>query len=214
MKVFSFFVVLCEWISFVCWASVYKKLTLLKDKLLVFYLGLIAATELLNFLFSDKLDDFLNYTIRYFIIPMQFVFLLFFLLYSPHKKKNILMSVFILTYIFFFIVENVRLFVLPVNFDSLSYGIGNLLLIISLIIALMDIFNELNFTAVNQHSTFLIYAGLIIFYIGSFPYENFRNYFWSKPSYYNTAYFLHYLSQAFNCIMYLMFAYAVKWKTK
>jgi hypothetical protein len=214
MKIVASLVVISEWIAFLFWLTVYKKITDAKYKLFVIYLGLIAISELLNFIFSTTLDGGFNYAVRYFIIPMQFVFILYYLLYSSEKKNKILMSVFITVYAFFFIVDSIHLFTLPINFDSLSYGIGNLLLIASLIIAIIRIFNQPNFTLSNQNTLFCIYAGLIVFYIGSFPYENFRNYFWSKTEYYGTAYFLHYLSQAFNCIMYLLFAYAVKWKIR
>ena len=73
-------------------------------------------------------------------------------------------------------------------------------------------FNASNFVKHNQTTKFWIMMGLIIFYVGAFPYQNFRNFLWSNPDYYRMAYFLHYLSQAFSCIMYLSFAYSVKWK--
>jgi drug/metabolite transporter (DMT)-like permease len=215
MRIDAIILVLCEIIAFTFWAINYKKIKEVKYKLFTFYLGIIAFTELANLLFHSSNGGFTNFVIMHLIIPLQFIFYYYFLLYKEKTKKTkLLLSTFSVIYICFFIAERMNLLVAPVNFDSLSYGVGNLFLIAAIIISLKIIFTESNVIEFNKNSFFWIIMGLIVFYIGSFPYQNFRNYFWSKPSYNNLAYTLHYLSQAFDSIMYLLFAYAVKWKTK
>lgn len=213
MRIDAIIVVACEMIAFVSWVVNYKTIKEKRYKLFTVYLGIIAVIELLNLLFNST-TEWSNELVLYINIPLQFFFLLYFLVYRPNSLSGIVSIVFMCIYFFFFVSERFHFFSLPVNFDSLSYGIGNLLLIVSIIIALIRIFKNDNPVVFNQTALFWVLMGLIIFYIGSFPYENFRDFFWSKPSYYKIAYFLHYLSQVFNCIMYLLFAYAVKWKTR
>lgn len=213
MRIDSAIVVLCELIALASWGMHYKSIQERKLKLFTFYLSVISCIELLNLLLNST-TIWANALVLYVNIPLQFLFWIYFLIYRPRKFSAIAAIIFMLIYFFLFAAERLHFFSLPVNFDSFSYGIGNLLLIISIIIALTNIFKTNNPLVFNQTPVFWILIGLIIFYIGSFPYENFRNFFWSNPSYYKMAYFLHYLSQVFNCIMYLLFAYAVKWKTK
>lgn len=212
MPIDSVIVVLCELVAFLSWAIYYKSIRENKLKLFTFYLAVIACIELLNLLFNAT-TIWANALVLYVNIPLQFLFWIYFLIYRTGKSSAFTAVAFMFIYLFFFVSERLHFFLLPVNFDSFSYGIGNLLLIVSVIMALINIFKTGNPVIFNQTVVFWILIGLIIFYIGSFPYENFRNFFWSKPSYYKMAYFLHYLSQVFNCIMYLLFAYAVKWKT-
>jgi hypothetical protein len=213
LKYAAIAVVVCELIAFASWVVNYTRIKELKYKLFAFYLGIIAIIELLNLLY-DLPTAWPNMLVLYVNVPLQFCFLFYFLLYKRGGKKAILPVVFMCVYLFFFLTERYHFFTLPVNFDSLSYGIGNLLLIAAIVILLADIFRNNDPVVYNKTPLFWILIGLIIFYIGSFPYHNFRNFFWSQKSYYQTAYFLHYTSQVFNCMMYLLFAYAVKWKIK
>lgn len=212
LKLSAALVVLCELIAFVTWLVRYRSNTALRHKLFTVYLGILAISEALNFLLSTQAKDILNLWILHVNIPLQIIFLIYFLLYDSGKKINLLPLLLSGIYIFFYTMERLHVFVLPVNFDSMSYGVGNLLLIAAVIIALVNIFRQSNIVEYNHNTQFWIIIGIVVFYIGSFPYQNFRNQFWANPAYYNTAYAMHYLTQAFNCIMYLLFAYSVKWR--
>lgn len=214
LKIAASLVVTCELIAFITWILYFSRWKEIRYKLFTIYLGIISVSELLNLLFSLSDNSVWNIWVLHVNIPIQFIFLMYFLLYGKNRKHNFILALFIGIYIFFFVMERLHIFVLPVNFDSMSYGIGNLLLTVSLIIALLSLFRQNDPQAYNHPMLFPIIAGMIVFYLGSFPYQNFRNIFWGNPAYYKTGYFLHYLSQAFNCIMYLSFAYSVKWKTK
>jgi hypothetical protein len=214
MRIDIIIVAVCELIAFIPWAINFKKLKEIKYKLFTLYLGLIVAGELANIFFHKSDESWSNILVMHFMVPVQFIFLFYFLIYNPQNKLKLLAAIFTIIYLSFFIAERLNFFIRPTNFDSLSYGVGALLLIAAIIIAIVNIFKSGNPMEYNQNTLFWIIMGLIIYYIGSFPYQNFRNFFWSTPSYGNTAYFLHYLSQAFNCIMYLLFAYSVKWEIK
>ena len=212
MRLDSILVAACELTAFASWAVNFKKFRELKNKLFTVYLSIIVVTELANIFFATSINSLYNIIVTHFNVPMQFIFLFYFLVYKPKKINRVIVILFTAIYLAFFITERLNFFVRPANFDSLSYGVGCLLLISSILIAIINIFKFDDPLAYNQNTLFWIIMGLIIYYIGSFPYQNFRNFLWSHDSYTNTTYLLHYLSQTFNCIMYLLFAYAVKWK--
>jgi hypothetical protein len=210
MRADQIFVVLCECIAFVLWATRTNKFTKNKYWFFTFYLGLIFFTEASNLVAINNGYTGINNVILYFLIPTQITFLVFFLVFK--KQKWLLPIVLVGVYLFAFYAElNGFEQLKNTGFTSFSYGVGNLVLIIAVLASIS------NFLKLNQHVDFYktpyfwIMLGVVIFYIGSFPYYNFRTFFWSSKDYQKIAYFLHYTSQVFNCIMYLMFGYAAKW---
>ncbi len=212
MRLDSVFVAACELTALAFWTVHFKKIKELKYKIFTGYLGIIVITELANILFSNSDYSWYNQIVMHFNVPMQFIFLFYFLVYQPKKLNRIIVLAFAGIYLGFFLTERLNFFGRPDYFDSLSYGVGCLLLICSILIAITNIFKFADPLAYNQNTFFWIIMGLIIYYMGSFPYQNFRNFLWSHDAYTRTAYLLHYVSQTFNCIMYLLFAYAIKWK--
>lgn len=171
--------------------------------------------ELLNLFSNNNGKGWANLLVTFFVnVPLEIIFLTWFLLWHLGKKWAIACVVFIVIYLLCFLAEHNQWLLPATNFDSVSYGVGSLFLIAAIIIALLHLFKQTQPGSYFQSSITWIILGMILFYIGGFPYNNFRNYFWSMPGYENLAYTLHYMSQALCAIMYLMFAYAAKWKTK
>jgi hypothetical protein len=205
-------VVTCECIAFVMWLTHAQKAGKVKYKYFTAYLGIIFLCELANLIAM-----YLNYTsfnnlILFFAVPLQIIFLITFLIFKRTKQKVLLTSTLIGIYVLAFIAEFIGADTLKnTSFTSFSYGVGNLVLIVA-VLASISAFIKAN-QNVDFYKTpyFWIMLGVVIFYVGAFPYYNFRVFLWGEKQYHSIAYFLHYTSQTFNCIMYLMFGYAAKW---
>ncbi len=214
MRFDAIIIVVAEWIALICWAIHFKKDIGKKNKLFTLYLFVIAIFELLNLVFGGIKFRPLNFIINHLIVPIEFVFLYFFLLWKTTPFNDRLAVFFSSFYIFYFVLDRTSFIGKQHFFDSLSYGIGCLFLISAVVIRtiyLLKLDEVLHFT---KTSLFWIILGIAIFYLGSFPYHNFRTYLWSNSQYHSLAYLLHYTSQTFCAIMYLLFAYAAKWIVK
>lgn len=213
MRIEAIIVVITEWVACIAWLLCISKTTTRHYKFLAIYLLIIASTELMNLLFSKSHTDIFNIVIVHFNVPLEILFWIYFLLATTKSRLNQLFFLFFsVIYLFVFILDRTHIITKPLYFDSWSYGIGNLLLLVSVVLAMMNYFKSKEVLIFTQSSFFWIVLGLLVYYGGSFPYQNFRNFLWGNKMYFEKAYFLHYLSQAFNCIMYLLFAYATKWK--
>jgi hypothetical protein len=209
MKTVIIIIVILEWAAFLAWLFHYKKNLACKHKLLTGYLGFLAITELLNLLFHNGDNSITNIIVMKINVPLQIVFLLFFLLFEKYKKIFFCFSIIYLT---LYCLEEIN--VLPINsiFKSFSYGIGNLLLITALLISVYQFLYSEKVLAFYTYADFWIIIGLIIYYIGSFPYYNFNNYLWAEKARHNLAYNLYYTTQALNCFLYFIYTFAAKWK--
>jgi hypothetical protein len=204
-------ITMCEWIAFISWAIHFTTLKPIKYKLFTVYLGIIAITEFLNLNFGSTKDSIFNSIIIYFNVPLEICFLSFFLLSQTTIKKWWTVGI-ITLYLVFYILEAANIANAPKNFNSLSYGVGNLLLIVAVLLAIRGYLKTDDRTPFYKTSFFWIIIAIAINYTASFPYSNFRDFFWSDKNYYSIAYFLHYTSHYLNCILYLLFAFASIWK--
>jgi hypothetical protein len=209
MHIIIYTIVALEWLAFFAWLFQYKKNQASKYTLLTGYLGFLAITELLNLCFHNGDTGITNLIVMKINVPLQIVFLLYFLLTEKYKK---LFFSFSIIYLFLYCLEETT--ILPNNsvFKSFSYGIGNLFLIVALLIAVYQFLYSSKVVSFYSYADFWIIIGLIVYYIGSFPYYNFQNYLWAEKSRYNLAYTLYRITQILNCLLYLTFTFASKWK--
>lgn len=214
METFSILIVICEWAAFSAWAVHYRQAWEQKYRLFPVYLGTLACTELANLLFWKSDNSLTNIIVNHFNVPLQFIFWYWFLIYEIKTKRRNIFWTFGFIYLSFYIAERCSVFVRPVNFDSFSYGIGILFLIAAIIMRIRVFFRWEQVISYQRTVIFWILIALILYYIGSFPYQNFRNYFWNVKKHYELAYLLHYISLALNCIMYLLFAFSARWKIR
>lgn len=212
MRTEHILIVSCEWIAFLAWVFNYARLKEPKYRVFVFYLGFLAGTELANLLLWRSNSSPTNWIVNHVNVPVQFFFWYYFLLYKYDKNRRIVFYSFVVLYAAAYVSEQVQLFTKPVNFDSFSYGIGVLLLLSAIVIAIKDFFWSEKVARYQRETIFWMLIGLTVYYMGSFPYQLFKNYFWSDPKMYDRAYLLYYTSGGLNCIMYLFFAYSVRWK--
>lgn len=93
-------------------------------------------------------------------------------------------------------------------FESLSYTVGNLFILVYIIIYFIDLVRSENILKFNQLTTFWIALGMLIFYLGTFPFYGLYNELTK-----NLAIFIPaaWVATSLNYIMYLMFTVGLIW---
>lgn len=176
-----------------------------------FYLGILFLTEIagqiLRLVFDDNETNTAIY--RYFGIPIQFLFFfwLFYCYFSNLNKKDriwppIGAAIYILSWLtewFFF--EKVRWW-----FMSFSYTIGNIMLLVLVILFFIRFINSEMILKYKQSMMFWVCLGLLIFYLGAFPYFALRNtLFYNFRSVFDVY---SYVSLGLDYLMYICFIIA------
>lgn len=150
-----------------------------------------------------------EYKVAYYVligVPLEFMFLYWLYAYKSLKnRKYFLISVFVFFIILIFALLNK-------NMDevlSISTNIGTFLLIILLVFEFVKQIKSESILKFKENKMFYINVGLILFYIGNYPFhilgpELYNNYLDLWNIYY--AYFL-----GTNCLMYLLFSASFIW---
>jgi hypothetical protein len=144
----------------------------------------------------------------YFEIPVEFVF--FFTLFRLADKRNRYNWISLLcmgTYLACWLVE--ILLKKPIFFYYFSYTVGNLLLLILILRFFIRLVTSDGIITFKRNMLFWVSLGLLIFYLGSFPYFALVEFMANKYpdliyTYKDITYFL-------NCFMYLMFTFSFIW---
>jgi hypothetical protein len=180
------------------------------------YLGLIFCLELicnyLHYYSSYKYD--VNKIYNYFILPTEFFFL--FWLYYQHAK-SIRSKLLIITcsfiYICSFIADQYFFQGKKFIFDSFSYCIGNLLLLLVILSFFIQFSKGDEILHYNLSMIFWVSLGVIVFYLGTLPYFGLIHLLYEKHR--SIFKYYTYLMFAFNWLMYLLFIIGfIKWKPK
>ena len=178
----------------------------------IVYLVIIAVSEYFGFYFSKSGMKVANWALfNYMILPFEFLF--FFWLFQAELGKKKLAMFFVLLYLISWLIDT---FILaqPVYksrlwFSSFSYTIGNVLLLIFLLMFLIKLVTGDSILYFKNNILFWISLGLLLFYLGTFPYFGLRNllYLKYKPVYFVYTYFFYLL----NYLMYLSFIGGIIW---
>ena len=177
------------------------------------YLGVIFLTEMtgeyLLFVKRDLSANIFLYT--YFGIPAQFFFFYWlFYQYFKIKKSNRKWSLISTAiYLVALIADLTYISKHEFYFESFSYVIGCLFMLILLLIFLFGFTNEEEIVNYKKSMMFWVCIGLLIFYIGATPFFAFRSKLYKE----NTAFFYVYWYVQFglNYLMYLLFTVAFIW---
>jgi hypothetical protein len=182
-------------------------------KWFVIYLGFIVCGELicnyLHYYSSYKFD--VNKIYTYIILPIEFLFL-YWLYYQHAKSKR--SKLLVIVCIFIYIIADQYFFQgKKFIFDSFSYCMGNLLLLL-VIISFFISFSKTDELLQYQSSIiFWVSLGVIVFYLGTMPFFGLIHLLYDK--YRPIFNFYTYLMFAFNWSMYLLFIVGfIKWKPK
>jgi hypothetical protein len=176
------------------------------------YLSVILMTELTAEYFKHMYDnDRVNNNIyRFFGIPLEFVFL-FWLFYQHFRKTDMRMLPTILAtgYVVSIPVDILYVSRMRYFFDSFSYCVGNVFLLVLLMTFFLRFSRSEAILAYKSDMMFWVCTGLMIFYLGTLPLfgmwntliDHYRNLFWV----------LYYCLFPLNYIMYFLFTISFVW---
>jgi hypothetical protein len=150
-----------------------------------------------------------EYRVAYYVllgIPLQYIFLYWLYAYKSLKNNKyffISISIYFITLIFTLLYKNMD------EVLSISTNIGTFLLIILLVLEFVKQIKSDRILKFKENKMFYINIGLILFYIGNYPFhilgpELYNNYLDLWNLYY--VYFL-----VTNCLMYLLFSASFIW---
>ncbi len=149
-----------------------------------------------------NMKKYASYLVEYIAIPLEFIFLYWFIiqLSKYHKKSKIFLMV-LSPYMISFIIET--FFKATFEFLNISYTVGNLFLLILVLKCMYDFLNSNDILKFLYSPVFYICIGLLLFYLGTFPYYAIKNVLWAEFKTVGLKYW--YVAMALNCLMYCMF---------
>jgi hypothetical protein len=172
------------------------------------YLGFIVISESIGeFLRSPAMEKLNRAYFNYFEIPVEFLFF-FGLFYSTNRFKK-LSLVCAALYLLSWFIDLVYFSKLEFVFYSFSYTLGNLLLLILILNYFVQLVTSNNILNFWKDMLFWICTGLLVYYLGTFPYYGLRNTLWKN--YTNLYYTYSYIMYILNSLMYLMFTFSFIW---
>lgn len=193
---------LCAVVAF-CY---YRKVKGTYWKWFAIYVILIFILEATSVSGLQDYPEFRKFYYDFFVIPAEFLFLYWLYAYkSLQLKRLFVVSCFI--YIMS-LVAHLFFFNEPPLVYSITYVIGNLLL---LIMVFLEFYNQVQTEKILQfkkNMMFYVNAGVVIFYIGTLPFFTFYGLLLKDVVIWNNYYAFFMLA---NNIMYLLFAAAFIW---
>ncbi len=177
----------------------------------VFYLLFIVAAEGIGeYLINHDLDHANKIFYNYLVIPGEFLFF-FWLFYQTFKASKLQWIPVACTaiYIVAWLVDALHFSKLQFFFYSISYSIGNLLLLVLILRFFGTMITSNLILSFSRQLMFWICLGLLIFYLGSFPFYGLRN---TLAYNYLSLYISYcYIVYALNYLMYLTFIIGYIW---
>jgi hypothetical protein len=166
------------------------------------YLAFIAISEYIGPFLPKKANELFYNDL---VIPVEFLFF-FWLFYKSFKKEKFksLPVFFGGIYLLSSFVESQFYSKQQHFFSSFSYTIGNLLLLILILRFYIQLVSSDEIVFFRQNMLFWICIGLLIFFLGSFPYYGLLNQSWK--TYPRIMPIYRYIVLVFNSVMYIMFA--------
>lgn len=175
-----------------------------------YYLVFIVLAEIIGTSFARHNMYIANFTFySYLVIPVEFLF--FFWVFhralksSKHRKMPVISSFIYMASLFSDILyfRHYQFY-----YYSLSYTIGNILLLILILIFFLQLVNSDKVLHFRQNILFWVSAGMLIYYLGSCPYYGLRNllvykYYYTINIYYSVFVYI------LNCLMYLSFSFGI-----
>lgn len=181
-------------------------------KWLPFYLGIIGLSEVIAaYLYEHRQPVLATGLYRYFVIPMEFVFLywLFYKYFKEAQIKNNWPLYSTVIYLLCWLVD--LLYIegkMKLLFDSFSYVVGNIMLLLLLLVFFISFIKSDELLNYKSSNMFWITVGLLVFYLGSLPfwglrttlYRQYRDLFYV---YWDVQFGLNYLMYSFFIISFI-----------
>jgi hypothetical protein len=186
-----------------------KKIKKTYWKWFLFYLLFITIADFTgNFLTRDVNKVFFND----FVIPVEFLFF-YWLFHHAFKnsKYRLLPLACTIVYVIGWLIDKVLISSQDLWFYSFSYTIANLLLLILILCSFMRLITSNAILSFRSNMLFWVSLGLLLFYLGTFPFFGLYNPILTDKNLVNIKIFYSYMLIVFNCLMYFMFAVSFIW---
>ena len=147
---------------------------------------------------------------QFLVIPTEFVFF-FWIFYKSFKKnwQKKMSILFVIIYLLVTVINSLFLGNKTFVFYSISYTTGNLLLLVQIIIYFLQLMNSSDLLKFKTNILFWVSLGLLIFYLGTFPYFGLINILYKD---YTDIYLIYRdVVMVLDAVMYLMFAISFIW---
>jgi hypothetical protein len=144
-------------------------------KWFVIYLLIIFIFEVLYWIFFFYNKGTISLLLHEIIIPFEMIFInwLFYKIFNTRNKKLILSG--IVFYVLALLLEKTILNNFTYYFQSLSYTVGNLFILIYIILFFVELVNSDKILTFKKLTEFWIVCGLLVFYLGTFPFYGLYN---------------------------------------
>jgi|SRR6185436_18949748 len=177
-------------------------------KWFVIYLLIILIFELsTHFLVFFKMKEevpFVNQIVA--SIEILFINWFFYKILIGSKKKIIVVGA--AAYITALALEKTLIDTTNYYFDSLSYTVGNLFILVYLILFFIEFANSEKILAFKKQTIFWIALGLLVFYLGTFPFFGLYNELMKNMDIFTT---IAWTATALNYSMYILFTIGLIW---
>lgn len=186
----------------------YKKVSQTPWKWLVVYLSVIAFQET-YFFFNDSLVSISKQDYyAYFGIPIQYLFLFWLYAFVSLKKKN-LFYFFSFLYLLVYYPSNTFLSGIHIV-NSINISLGNVLILIVVIMEFIKQIKDDSIIKFYENRMFYINIGMILLYIGCFPFFAFYDILAKKENLWLwNAYYIFFLIA--NCSLYMLYTISFLW---
>lgn len=172
-----------------------------------FYLLFITAADVSGTFMATKVNTIFFNDI---VIPAEFFFF-YWLFHESFKKTRyrLLPVICAASYVVAWLFDVIILKSHGSAFYFVSYTVGNLLLLILILLFFTRLVTSDAILSFRQNKLFWVSLGLLMFYLGSFPYYGLYNIISKK--YYNLNIIYSEVVEVLNCLMYLMFTFSFAW---
>lgn len=149
-----------------------------KNSLIKFFAGYLSVITMLEasfYLFYHFKQFDIAGIIREMQAPFEILFMHYFFYKTLFTKKKIVILTGCLIYITSLILEKTLLQNTIYYFQSLSYTVGNLFILIYIIIYFLQLVKSDKILAFKKLTEFWIVCGMLVFYLGTFPFYGLYN---------------------------------------
>ena len=172
-------------------------------KYFVVYLGIICCCEFVGWYMVSQGIKGSTQMYNYFVIPLEFLFMCF--LYYKNLPMRFRKTVLVLStfYILSWITEQLFLREVKWIWLSMSYSVGNIIILILGIIYFLQLLKSEKLLSYKKEMFFWVNLGLMLFYVGTFPYyAMFKTLYETEPNLFNV---LSWIGVLLNYAMYSFF---------
>lgn len=168
-----------------------------------FNLLIISVQEFIGYFFIEIFQKIQQYYFAFFGIPLQYIFFIWLYTLKSFNNKKLFCI-----FIFIYLISYIPLFIYGSEIKkhySINLDIGNILLIILVVLEFLKQIKSDEILFFWKNKMFYINTGIILFYVGTYPFIAFYDQFLKKEYIFlGNLYYLYFLIS--NCLMYLLFS--------